>query len=522
MHATSDFAIFSSYLAISAVIAYLVFKIKSIPFNLVYMLFSIFIFACGLTHLMEIINIWIPTYGLSGLVKVVTAVASVGTAILLPTYVPKIETLLKNSSLLRETELRLVRDIEKRKVVEQDLIEALAAAKMANLAKSEFLANISHEIRTPMNIIVGISEILEESPLNAEQQRYVGMFRKAGNNLLTIINDLLDVSKMETGNLVLESTVIAVKGLTDEIVQLCSPNAAAKKLNLSLNVDKNTPENVIGDGFRIRQVLLNLVGNAIKFTHSGSIWINIRPNQDLSRKGNLLFSVVDTGIGISGADAEKLFLPFSQANSSITKNYGGTGLGLSLCQQLVKLMGGEIWFSSIKGIGTEFFFTINCQPTNDAVNLETADDRERNFQKISGSGRALEILLVDDSEDNRILVQAFLNDVRYKVTEAVNGEVAVAAVKAKRFDLILMDMQMPILDGYSATREIRLWETANSLPRTPIIALTAYAFTEERLKSAEAGCDEHLTKPVTKIVLQKRLAVLTAAAHRIEHTSTTA
>jgi CheY-like chemotaxis protein len=217
------------------------------------------------------------------------------------------------------------------------------------------------------------------------------------------------------------------------------------------------------------------------------------------RLGNILFTVTDSGIGISREESQMLFRPFSQANSSITRNYGGTGLGLAICKKLVEMMGGEIWFFSKEGVGTTFSFTLNCEVLTKTAPMKLISEYQSTGESPEvPADKTYEVLLVDDSEDNRILIEAFLENTNFNITEAENGVIAVAKTKNKKFDIILMDMQMPILDGYSATQQIREWEKVNSLGRTPIIALTAYALVDEKRKSFAVGCDEHLTKPITK------------------------
>jgi CheY-like chemotaxis protein len=434
---------------------------------------------------------------------------------------------LQNTTLLRETELQLVHDIQKRKLIEESLKTAVADADKANTAKGQFLANMSHEIRTPMHIIMGIAQILEESPLNDDQKKQVNMFKKAGNNLLNIINDILDISKIESGNLIIKNTKININNILEDIVDLCMPKALAKNLDLTFKINNNVPIEFIGDDTRIKQILINLVSNAIKFTDKGAVTINIETNIDSTKKGNIYFSVADTGIGISPEDSQRLFQPFSQAHSSMTKSYGGTGLGLAISKRLVELMGGEIWLSSKEALGSTFFFTLTCEiinnypcrapsapsyyenPSADFRNksqiIKSEESASPEIATSPNEVSALKILLVDDLEENRILLKAFLKNTRHKITEAENGAIAVEKVKHESFDIILMDMQMPVLDGYSATQQIRNWEQLNNLPRIPIIALTAYALAEERAKSVAAGCDNHMTKPIKKADLLKML-----------------
>jgi PAS domain S-box-containing protein len=392
-------------------------------------------------------------------------------------------------------------DITKYKQIEKARIEANESSR----AKSEFLSHMSHEIRTPLNIINGMAQILLESSLNEEQKKYVKMYEKASNTLLSIINDILDISKIESNSMTIVKSPINIKNIVMEVVELFTPKALHKKLNLSSNIETDIPDYVLGDELRIRQVLMNLLGNAVKFTHAGEISIKVELNKNQSKNGNLLFQVSDTGIGISPEQEYFLFKPFSQTNSSITKNYGGTGLGLAICKKLVSMMGGEIWFSSNLGVGSTFSFTLACESTtytkdqylkNSTMNLQRIN--HSNQQPLAKAGN---ILLVDDSEENRNLIKFFLKNTKHNVSEAENGAVALAKFKTEPFDLILMDMQMPILDGYSATQQIRNWEKTNKLSHTPIVALTAYALVEEQQKSIAAGCDKHMAKPIKKTEL---------------------
>lgn len=407
-------------------------------------------------------------------------------------------------------------DISKRKEFEKDKLHA----QESNRAKSEFIANMSHEIRTPMNIISGMAQVLLESPLSEDQKKYVSMFDKASNTLLNIINDILDISKIESGSLTIEKTEINVKNLIADIAELCRSKADAKNLNFSYVVSRNIPENILSDDLRIRQTLMNLIGNAIKFTNTGSVSIEVEINSIETRKGNLLFKVSDTGIGISAEQEQILFKPFSQANSSITKNYGGTGLGLVICKKLVELMGGEIWFTSQLGKGTTFYFTLTCEflhkPKSPIQRITEEKLGNLHINAEQSPQRSGNLLLVDDSAENRNLIKVFLKNTNYKITEAENGEIAVARVKKDKFDIILMDMQMPILDGYSATQQIRDWEKQSHNAKTPIVALTAYALLEEQQKSLSVGCDIHLTKPIKKAELIR--IVDSFIANSVSHT----
>lgn len=521
-------------------------------------------------------------------------------------------------------------DVTRQMQDEKALIETRELALAGTKAKTEFLANMSHEIRTPMNAIMGMAELLTETPLNEEQKKYVTIFRQAGESLLNIINDILDLSKIEAGHFELDSISFDLNSLIKKSVDIMALKAHQKQLELIVDVDDHLHHHLIGDPNRLRQVLLNLLGNAIKFTKRGEVLLRIS-GRTQNNQQNLKIEIQDTGIGMTEEQLQKLFRRFEQADNSITREFGGTGLGLSIVKKLVDLMGGKVQVTSSAGIGTRFTIDISL-PIDDSkiddsfkINLQgksvlVIDDTKTNrfilkkilesqgafvheaedgesgldlvrskvrqgkpydlilldcrmpgidgfavaaeIQKnsaLSGSilmmlasdnrpgdiaraktldlksflikpilkedllliisralnesveiqsapaevkesvdEKPLKILLVDDNFENRLVIKSFLKNYPWKIEEAKNGVEALNFFKQGSFDIVLMDMQMPIMDGYTATRELRKYEEEEKLKPTPVLALTAFAMKEEIEKSLDAGCHHHVSKPVSK------------------------
>ena len=404
----------------------------------------------------------------------------------------------------------------------QELSIAQKAAEAANVAKSAFLANMSHEIRTPMNAIIGMADLLWETSLTQEQSEYVRIFRAAGKNLLNLINDILDLSKVEAGHLELVQKDFNFKESLEKTMEFLAVPARAKDLLLSCQVMPGVPDFVVGDQNRLQQILVNLLGNAIKFTEKGEVALRVEQLPTEGEVGWIKFSVSDTGIGISKEKTEIIFESFTQAESSTTCKFGGTGLGLTISKKLVEAMGGRIWVESEIGKGSNFYFIVRLKKgpgSKPAAHLELFTGQSQQPEKLlglptNGLGEiAKRILLVEDSEDNRMLILAYLKKTDYEIDVAENGELAVEKFMAGKYGLVLMDMQMPVMDGYTATKIIRKTETKENMVQTPIIALTAYALKEDAQKSYNAGCTAHLTKPIQKATLLDAICKYTGSVY---------
>jgi signal transduction histidine kinase/CheY-like chemotaxis protein len=523
LHVISDTLIAAAYYSIPTSLLYFVRQRKDIPFKNLFYLFGAFILLCGTTHLLAIWVIWHADYALEGVVKGVTAIVSVGSAIVSWKIIPQALELKSPAELqklndeLRRSYENIEQIVAKRTAElssvnaqlqqsETDLQKALKLAQEANKAKSDFLATMSHEIRTPMNAVMGLANILSiSSPLTAKQREFIQTLKTSADSLLTLINDLLDIAKIESQNVGLECIPFSVPDLLTDVVGIMDVSARQKDLefNSSINCECVSERLFIGDPTRLRQILLNLCSNAIKFTEKGSVDISIscEPTEQDNRE-NLIFIVTDTGIGIPTNMLETIFTKFIQADSSISRKYGGTGLGLAITKELLEYMGGTITVKSELNRGSTFVVSIPLERTL----FRTPQKLTDTLPDHQSSPQDARILLVEDNPANALVATTFLEQFGYNYDVAINAAVAFDYLeKGDVYGAILMDVQMPGMNGYEATQYIRFREKKMNRPRIPIIGMTANAMSGDRERCLGVGMDDYISKPFDPVLLEEKI-----------------
>lgn len=398
--------------------------------------------------------------------------------------------------------LLLNRDITRHKATQQKLMEAIREAQQAKQMQEQFLANMSHEIRTPMNGIKGMTDLLLETPLSDKQQDMAGMIKRSINTLLVIINDILDFSKIKAGKLHIEKIELSIKEVLNSTVSLFAHSLNSKGLNLQLTIDPAVPDCLIGDPHRLNQILNNLLGNAIKFTNQGQIELAVQIKEQTADNIVLEFRITDTGIGISAESLPYIFDSFSQAGQDISRRFGGTGLGLTICKQLLQLQGGDITVSSEVGKGSTFRFHLPFEISNKQAPEMLLHTNTQEYNRLLAGKN---VLVAEDNEINQKLIEFVLRKAGGNVTIANNGEEAIQCLQQNNgYDLIIMDLQMPRMDGYATTYYIR----HHLRLTTPIIAMTATAMKDEQWQCLHAGMNDYMTKPFEFADLYKRIVHL--------------
>ena len=408
-------------------------------------------------------------------------------------------------------EVALQRRSEELTDLNQDLRKARDAAESANRIKSEFLASMSHEIRTPMNGIVGMVHVLMATPMQAHQREKLSTLANAASTLLNILNDILDISKIEAGRLELDEAAFPPRRMLEDMLALWRPTAVNKGLGLKSIVDPDLPAMLVGDANRIGQIVANYLGNAIKFTEQGSVTVRLSGQPEDGNRYRLRVSVSDTGIGIPQEIIPKLFQKFSQADTSTTRKFGGTGLGLAICRELAQLMNGQVGVDSAPGKGSTFWFTTSCQVADAAILALPEKSVHSRLLALPGE-RRLHLLVAEDNQINQVVISSLLQAAGHECTLAKDGREAIAAVRARDYDGVLMDIQMPVLDGVEATRGIR--ELGGKYAKLPIIALTANAMAGDEERYLGLGMNDYVPKPIDpdRLTLALRRSIATDAA----------
>lgn len=507
MHVISDLLIAIAYFSIPLGILYVARRRPDAVFQPIYYLFAAFILACGVTHVMGILTLWIPLYYAQGIAKVITALVSVTTAIYL---VPKLKHIMALPDLGKLTQINstLAQEVESRRQSETSLRHSQELALQAQKTQAAFLANMSHEIRTPMNGVLGTLDLLLDTELKPEQHQLASASKRSAGLLLSLLNDILDISKVESGLMVLREGELQLADLFTDVNAALSCEASNKGIAL-LCPSESLPASVyLGDAVRMRQVLLNLVGNSVKFTDQGQVEVSCREVSRTGAQAVLEFRVKDSGIGIAPEHQQNLFRRFTQVDNSTTRRAQGSGLGLAIVKELVELMGGQVRLSSEPGQGTEVVFSLKLAVLSDEVKTTSAPlpvpAAPVHPEPVpSFLGR---VLVVEDSVMNQMVVCKVLERLGLESKVANNGQEAIDMLHSEAFDLVLMDGQMPVMDGYEATTLIRSGSVPGVNTRIPVVALTAHAMVGEDKKCFDAGMNDYLIKPLDRSKLIEVLA----------------
>ncbi|MEH2393615.1 MAG: ATP-binding protein [Nostoc sp.] len=503
LHIISDATIALAYYSIPFLLIYFISKRKDVPFNGVFLLFGAFIIACGTGHLMDIWTLWHPDYWIAGGLKALTAIISIYTAFALFYLIPQALTL-PSPAQLEAINRVLSTEIVERKRIEKQLRFAEEVAQNSSQAKSEFLANMSHELRTPLNGILGFTQILQRTESLTEKGRKgVGVIYQCGSHLLTLINDVLDLSKIEARKLELHPVDFYLPAFIDSVTEMCRIKAEQKVIAFHVELDPDLPTGIHADEKRLRQVLINLLGNAIKFTHQGSVTFKVQViDQESNANGQtnykIRFQVIDTGTGITPEQAEKIFQPFEQVGNQKQQSEG-TGLGLAISQKIVLLIGGQIQVESEFGKGSTFWFEAKLPESKDWAKVSRVVEQGT---IIDYQGQRRTILIADDRWENRSVIVNLLEPVGFTVVEASQGEEGWEQALAYKPDLIITDLVMPILDGFELINRLRESEQFKEIP---IIASSASVFAIDQHKSIDVGANVFLPKPVEAETLLEML-----------------